>query len=399
MLEKLKHLLGVKAAAKLTPADLIEATGGSPSFAGPIVNEQTAMRTSAVFACVTLISGAVAGLPLHVYKRTRDGRERTDHPYHELLNVQASPAYSAATFWEYAMTALLLSGDAFAWIVRGEDHSVIALVPLDPRGVRVSRDTGGLAYEVTDGAGKRTKLAQADVLHIPGPGFDGLRGMSVVKIAAKESVALALAAEQSAARFFGNGAMPDFALVAPGSVSKEAAEALRAQWVARYGGVANRHTPAILSGGLEAKQLTINSADSQLLETRRFQVADIARIFGVPPHLIGETEKATSWGTGIEAMGAGFVRYTLQRHLTRIEQEVNRKLFGVRSPYFAEFSVEGLLRGDSSSRANFYRAALGGSAGPAWMTVNEVRRLENLAPEAGGDRLTTWRRETSTGTA
>jgi len=265
----------------------------------------------------------------------------------------------------------------------------------------VKRSGAGLLYKLWSEDGKPV-LSDVDMIHVPGVGFDGLRGMSPIKFAAKQAVGLAMAAEEHSARFFGNGARPDFVLEMEGGFSEiggagrkhnlneDQIEMIRSQFSEWHEGARNAYRPAILAGGLTLKPLTFNSEDSQLLETRGFQVRDIARIYGVPPHMIGETEKVSSWGSGVENMGIGFVKYTLQRHLTKIEQELNLKLFGSAAPLFVEFNVEGLLRGDSKTRAEFYGRALGGSAGPAWMTPNEVRRLENLPPVTGGDTLTDW---------
>jgi HK97 family phage portal protein len=394
----------------LTGGELLELLGASNrSSAGVDVNERTAMCVSSVYACTALIGGAISSCPFNLFNVTKDGPERVDEYSQNavadlwwLLNVQPHPAISAAVFWEYVGWSLLLHGDFFAPILRnGNSPRAAGFLPIHPRNVQVFPDletgTGWPPkYFVQQMNGELKQIPYDDIIHIPGIGFDGLRGMSVIKYAAKQAIGTALAAEEFSAKFFGNGAKPDFALKSPEDLSPEAVATLRATWQSRYGGAANSHLPAILTGGLELAELTMNAEDAALIATRQFQVIDIARIFGVPPHMIGETEKASSWGTGIEAMGIGFVKYTLQRHLTKIEQEFNRKLFApTRARTYGCFDVEGLLRGDSKSRAEYYRAALGGSAGPGWMAQNEIRTAEGLRPnkDAGADKLTTWSQE------
>lgn len=363
---------------------------GSLSAAGPAVTERTALAISAVYACIGLISGAISSLPLPIYLLNDSGRKRVDHPIYALLNVEPTPANSAAVWREYMMWALLLHGDAFARIhrkggrasMRPEVERFELLHPID---VSVTRNGQRLAYTIlSQEGGPAETLDQDDILHIPGLGFDGLRGMSPLRHAARQSMGLSLAADEYSARFFSNGARPDYVITTPGKMDVEQQRLFRESWMARYAGIANAHIPAILTGGGEVKALSLNPEDAQLIETRNFQAVDIARFFGVPPHMIGITDKQTSWGSGIEQQGIGFVKYTLSRHLVKIEQEINRKLFRDRT-HFAEFLTAGLERGDYKARNEGYRIALGRAGEPGWMTPNEVRRLENLPPLDGGD--------------
>ena len=374
--------------------DFASWVNGGLTSAGVPVNERTAMSVSAVYACVSLIGGAIASLPLHIYRRDASGqRERVDLPLWWLLNEQPHISWAAAPWWEFAAWSLLLHGDSFSEIVRAGSRSpdVAGFLPWHPRTVQVDRVEGRLKYSLFDNGAAIRVVDQDDMLHVPGVGFDGFRGISQLRHALRNPAGIALAADEFSAAFFKNGARPDFALVTAGTLSDAAAKTLRDTWQQRYGGAANAHLPAILTGGLEVKELTMPAEDAQLIATRQFQVEDIARIFGVPPFMIGHTEKTTSWGAGIEQLSIGFVKYTLQRHLTKFEQEINRKLWPTRSTYFAEFSVDGLLRGDAKTRSEYYRAALGGSNGPGWMTQDEVRRLENQLPRGGGaDQLTQW---------
>ena len=372
-------------------SELYDWITGGISSAGAVVNERTAMGVSTVYACVSLIGGAIASLPVPIYKRMADGRERVDHPVWWLLNEQPHPDMSAAAFWEYLITANLLYGDAFAEIVRpsAATNAVKWLRPHHPRNVTVDclDNDLGLVYTVIDpdGAEPPRTILGADMLHIPGVGFNGKRSLSPIRNAGRNAVGIALAADNWSAGFFENGARPDFALTTDASLKPEQIDSLRNQWAERHSGALNRGKPVVMQGGLKVQPLTVPAEDAQLIETRRMQVEDIARIYGVPPHMIGHTSASTSWGSGIEQQAIGFVRFTLQRHLVRIEQEINRKFWPRSTAHFAEFNVSGLERGDYKARNEGYRVALGRAGEPGWMTVNEVRRMENLPPLEGGD--------------
>lgn len=363
-------------------------TAGSGSYAGPAVNESTAMSVGAVYACVKLIAGAIASLPLPIYQRTPDGRERVEHDLWWLLNEQPNPAMSAAVLREYLMSSVLLQGDGFAIIQRPSRISpkIVGFEPVHPARVQVKAKDGRLHYTVFDDATTSRGYDQDDILHVPGIGFDGLRSIPPIRHAAKQAVGLALAAEEHSARFFSNGARPDIALEIPGTLKEDQVTVLRETWQERFGGASKSHLPAVLTGGVKVHELTMNAEDAALILTRQFQVVDIARIFGVPPHMIGETDKSTSWGSGIESLGIGFVKYTLRPHLTRIEQEINRKCFRT-SRYFAEFNVDGLMEGDSKAQSEYFAKALGGPGTQGWMSVNEVRRLKNQPPKPGYDDI------------
>lgn len=365
-------------------------TGGTRSNAGPAVTERTAMAIGAVYACVGLIGGAIASLPMQIYRRTDDSRERVTNDLWWLLNEQPAPGYSAAVFWEYLAWSLLIHGDAMARIRRVSPMSPVIegfdlLHPLND--VTPVKNGNRLAYVVRrpDGDGTET-IDQDDMLHIPGLGFDGLRGLSPLRFSARQTFGLSLAADEYSARFFSNGARPDYVVTTPNGMKEDQVKLFRESWMARYAGVGNAHIPAILTGGGDVKALSLNPEDAQLIQTRGYQAADVARFYGVPPHMIGITEKSTSWGTGIEQQSIGFVKYTLQRHLVKIEQEINRKCFRT-ARLFAEFNTAGLERGDYKARNEGYRIAAGRAGEPGWMTVNEIRRLENLPPIEGGDQL------------
>jgi HK97 family phage portal protein len=373
---------------------MLQIFGEAPSFAGPPVTPESAMRLSAVYRSTALLSGAVATLPLPVYRLGDDGETREsarDHPVRYLLNEQPTPRFTAATFWEFVTASMLLRGDGFAVLIRNRAGEIQEIIPVPADCVTPRRDGNRLIYVVylyNDGYGpaKPIGLDQDDVLHFPGFGFNGLRSMSVIRWAAYQAIGTALSMEQYAGAMMKNGAMQKIALVTPADMSKEQIDKLRELWDERYGGSANSGRPMVLYGGMDAKTVSLTAADAQLLESRKFQVEDIARAFGVPPWMLGLMEKTTSWGSGVEQMGIGFLIYTLMPHLNRFQQEINRKCFRI-TRYFCEFNTDGLLQADAKGRSEAFRQAIGGSQGPGWMLINEVRKKQNLPPIAGGDKL------------
>lgn len=364
----------------LSGTELYASLAGGASRAGTAVNEQTAMCVSAVYASVGLIGGAISSMPCHVYKRTENHRERVTTNLWWLLNEQPWPAISAAVFWEYLAWSLLLHGDAISRIHRVSPLSpeIKGFEPWHPLRVEVKSNGERLAYTFTRADGSKETVDQDDVLHIPGVGFDGLRGMSPLRFALRHPAGIALAADEFSGGYFRNGAKSDYAIVVPGNTNGEQVKLMQDTFTASRT-LANSFVPPVLSGGAKLEQLTISAEDAQLLQTRHLQVEEIARIFGVPPFMIGHTEKTTSWGSGVEQMGIGFVKYTLQRHLVKIEQELNRKLFRT-ARFFAEFNTAGLERGDIKTRYEAYRIAIGRAGEPGWMMPEEVRKLENMGP-------------------
>lgn len=366
--------------------------GAPTTSAGVAVTESSAMRVAAVYACVRLIAGAIATLPLPVFRRMDAGRERANHDYWWLLNEQPCPRFSAATFWEFCVAQILLRGDGLAYIDRNPMGVARQFIPVRRDNVNIERDGSELVYRVHDaelfGSGKYFTVRHEDMLHFPGCGYDGVSSLSVIGSAAREAIGIAIQADRFSGRFYGSSAHVQYAVKAPGAMTPAQQDAFREAFVAAYGsGQGPTGRPLVLTEGLDITQLSMTAVDAQLLESRKWQVIDIARAFGVPPHMIGETSTSTSWGTGIEQMGIGFVRYTLMPHLTRISQELNRKLWPKRERYFVEHNVDALLEGDSKSQADYFARALGGPGAQGWMTVNEIRRLKNLPPIAGGDEL------------
>lgn len=363
--------------------------GGTTS--GKAVTERSAMQMTAVYSCVRILAEAVAGLPLHLYRYKEDGgkEKAIDHPLYLLLHDEPNPEMSSFVFRETLMTHLLLWGNAYAQIIRNGKGEVIALYPLMPDRMTVDRDRDGkLYYEYTvstDDAptvkGTVVRLNPSDVLHIPGLGFDGLVGYSPIAMA-KNAIGMAIACEEYGAKFFANGAAPGGVLEHPGTIKDP--QRVRESWQSTFGGSGNSNKIAVLEEGMKYTPIGISPEQAQFLETRKFQINEIARIFRVPPHMVGDLEKSSF--SNIEQQSLEFVKYTLEPWLVRWEQSIQRTLFSPeeKKRYFAKFNVEGLLRGDYASRMSGYATARQNG----WMSANDIRELENLdriPAEDGGD--------------
>ena len=364
-------------------------TGGST--AGKNVNERSAMQMTAVYSCVRVLSEAVAGLPLHLYKyRSDGGKEKAiDNPLYFLLHDEPNPEMTSFVFRETLMTHLLLWGNAYAQIIRNGKGEVVALYPLMPNRMTVDRDENGrLYYKYYRGSDEaiRSKeyeviLSPYDVLHIPGLGFDGLVGYSPIAMA-KNAIGLAIATEEYGAKFFANGAAPSGVLEHPGTLKNP--DKVRESWNATFGGSHNANKVAVLEEGMKYTPISISPEQAQFLETRKFQINEIARIFRVPPHMVGDLEKSSF--SNIEQQSLEFVKYTLEPWLVRWEQSMVRSLLSPseKREYFIKFNVDGLLRGDYASRMSGYATARQNG----WMSANDIRELENLdriPAEEGGD--------------
>jgi HK97 family phage portal protein len=380
--------------------------GGQLSSSGMVVNERTAMCVSAVYSCVGLIAGAVSGLTVDVFDHSSERGRLPIDPRKDksqagkvwwLLNEQPYESVSSAVFWEWLISSLLLQGDAFAVIRRHSARSpeIIAFEPVHPIDVGVMRDPADpkrLLYSVRSfETGHIEAVSQDDMLHVPGLGFDGFRGMPVVRYAARSAIGIALAADEYQAKFFANGARPDFVFKTDKPMQPAQIEALRTQWMEQHGGPNNARLPGVLTGGLSIEKLSMSAEDAQLISTRNFQVVDIARIFGVPPHMVGEDGGGV--GKTVESLGRQFAQYTLKRHLRKFEIEIGRKVFPRTMRYSAKFNLDELLRGDAEARAKYNAAALGGNNSPGWLTQNEVRADEDRPAIEGGDKLVEWNRQ------
>ena len=360
------------------------------SSAGKLVTERSAMQMTAVYACVRILSEAVAGLPVHMYRYTSDGgkEKAVDHPLYLLLHDEPNPEMSSFVFRETLMTHLLLWGNAYAQIIRNGKGEVVALYPLMPNKMTVDRDENGkLFYQYNrnnDEAIKDTGtviLTTRDVLHIPGLGFDGLVGYSPIAMA-KNAIGLAIAAEEYGSKFYANGATPSGILEHPGTIKDPSR--VRDSWQNTFGGSGNSNKVAVLEEGMKYTPISISPNEAQFLETRKFQINEIARIFRVPPHMVGDLEKSSF--SNIEQQSLEFVKYTLDPWVIRWEQSIQRTLLtpDEKKQYFVKFNVEGLLRGDYASRMSGYATARQNG----WMSANDIRELENLdriPKEDGGD--------------
>jgi len=362
---------------------LADLFGVMPSFAGPAVTPKTSMKVSIVFACVRLIAGAIAQMPVHIFEQSEknDKQRVPNHSLANLFNLQPTPAWSAAAFWEFIVSSMLLHGDGFAVLLRDRNGDVEEILPISPVGMNVVNNNGRLNYFFTLDDNPRG-FDQDDILHFPGFGFNGLKSMSVIQWGAFNSIGLELAMEQHSGEFFKSGSTQRVAVVKQGKWDETQKESFRNAWVKAYGGIENSKFPLVLDNSTDVKQLSVSAKDSQLLESREFQITDIARAFGLPSFMVNQEQKTTSWGSGIGEIGLSFLRFTLGPHLNRFEQEVNRKLF-LKKPMFAEFIAANLMRLTLKDRNEAYRQAIGGSQGPGWMSIDEVRKLENL-PELGG---------------
>ena len=363
--------------------------GGTTS--GKAVTERSAMQMTAVYSCVRILSEAVAGLPLHLYRyNDSGGKEKAlDHPLYLLLHDEPNPEMTSFIFRETLMTHLLLWGNAYAQIIRNGKGEIIALYPLIPNKMTVDRDERGhlyYSYQRSNDEATRSKentviLQPEDVLHIPGLGFDGLVGYSPIAMA-KNAIGLAIATEEYGAKFFANGAAPSGVLEHPGTLKDPSK--IREAWQSQFGGSQNSGKVAVLEEGMKYTPISIAPEQAQFLETRKFQINEIARIFRVPPHMVGDLEKSSF--SNIEQQSLEFVKYTLDPWVVRWEQAISRALLTAeeKKRYFVKFNLEGLLRGDYQSRMEGYATARQNG----WMSANDIRELENLdriSAEDGGD--------------
>jgi HK97 family phage portal protein len=366
----------------LTWNDLMRIITGPPSHAGVVVNESNAINYSVVFACVRVIAETVASLPLHVYQRVPSGGKQRapNHPLYDILHDLPNPEMTSFTLRETMMSHLLLWGNAYAEIEWGSDGYVRALWPIPPHCIQIERnERRQIQYRVSFPDGAQRILSEERILHIPGLSFDGLQGISPIR-AARQAIGLGLAAEEFGARFFGNGTHLGGVLKHPSKLSDQAHKHLKESINEAYTGLGKSHRLMLLEEGMELEKIGIPPEDAQFLETRKFQVAEIARIFRVPPHMIGDLERATF--SNIEHQSIEFVVHTIRPWLVRWEQAMKWKLFlpAERRSFFAEFVVDGLLRGDIKSRYEAYAIARQNG----WMSADDIRELENMNPLPDG---------------
>jgi len=360
-----------------------------PTDAGKIVNERTSLQVTAVYACVRIISEAVASLPIHIFAELADGsRERlATHPLYTLLRYEPNEEMTAFVFWETLMSHLLLWGNCYAQIIRDGRGQVRALYPLLPDRIDVSRnERGRIIYTYSPDGGERQikrdsreiVLNADEVFHVPALGFDGLIGYSPIAVI-KNAIGMALAIEEYGSRFFANGARPGGVLETTKTVKN--ADQVREDWNSLFRGSGNANKIAVLEEGLTYKPVSVPPEDAQFLESRKFQLNEIARIFRVPPHMLGDLDRATF--NNIENLSLDFVKYTLDPWLIRLEDAIRKSLFlpSEKGLYYAKFNVDGLLRGAYRERMEGYRVGIQNG----FMSQNDVRALEDLNPIEDGD--------------
>ena len=377
--------------------------GGTTS--GKAVTERSAMQMTAVYSCVRILSEAVAGLPLNLYKYTDSGGKAMalDHPLYRLLHDEPNPEMSSFVFRETLMTHLLLWGNAYAQIIRNGKGEVVALYPLMPNRMEVNRDKNGKLYYLystqSDDAptmkGSTVYLDPSEVLHIPGLGFDGLVGYSPIAMA-KNAIGMAIACEEYGAKFFANGAAPGGVLEHPGTIKDP--QRVRESWQSTFGGSGNANKIAVLEEGMKYTPIGISPEQAQFLETRKFQINEIARIFRVPPHMVGDLEKSSF--SNIEQQSLEFVKYTLDPWVIRWEQSIQRSLLSKdeKAVYFVKFNLEGLLRGDYQQRQMCIRDRIqertlflnGTIAEESWFDDDVTPQLFKDELMSGSGNITVW---------
>ena len=358
------------------------------SSAGTTVSAATAMRVSAVAACVQKIAGTISTLRLDVLQTNGDSEVKLPRDaLWYLLNEQPSPQYTASSHWEVSLAKSLLRGDGHTWVRRNFRNNVVEFLPLPWGSVSPQQQLdGSVRYYVTlPERGITTWLDASEILHFHGHDFNGISSKSVIAWGAKNAIGNALAMDEYSGKFFENGAHPSMILSSTSTMDEQQKEDLRNAFARKYSGMSNAHRlPLVLTEGLTAKEFSVNAEDSQLMDARKYQVSDIARAFGVPPHMIGETSGSSAVGAGYEQQARDFVMHTLRLHLKRMEQEINRKLFPRDTGKFVRFDLGDLIEGDSKAQADYNRAALGGpGTGPGWTTVDEVRKTKGLPPLGG----------------
>lgn len=352
--------------------------------AGEPVTDSSVLSISSAWACINLLSGTIASLPLMVYRRDANGVREVfrDHPLYRLLHDSPNYDQTAVDFWEFIAASIEMRGNAYARIERNS-RGIASLMPVNPALMGVRRlQNGSIEYRWSQD-GRYFVETDKTMLHIRGFGGNPLGGMSTLHYG-RHTFSLARAVDKSASSTFKNGMRPSGVLTFDKWLTPEQRKLAEEKLASKFQTAADTGKPMILEGGTKWEQLTLAPEDAQMLESRSFSVEEVCRFFGVPPFMIGHTEKTTSWGSGIEQQTLGFQKFTLRRRLKRIEQAIEKQLLTTAdraSGVSVEFNLEGLLRADSAGRARFYQQMTQIGA----MTINEVRDLENLPPVDGGD--------------
>ncbi len=356
-----------------------EMSSGS-SAAGVRITPETSLKSTAVLACARVLAETVAGLPIHLYKKTGEGRTiANEQPLYSVLHEQPNTWQTSFEWREQSMLHVCLWGNSYSEIRSGSAGAVSELIPLHPSRMTVERiENGKLRYKYREPNGSETVYRQDQILHVRWMSGDGVTGMIPVELA-KDAVALARACELHGASYFGNGAVPGVVLETDQQLEPAAASALRDNWERMHRGAGRSHRTAVLMGGLKAHEISGTNQESQFLESRRFQVEEVCRLFRVPPHLVGDLSRSSF--SNIEQQSIDFVQHTLLPWLKRFETAISRDLITERKEYFVEFDTRGLLRGDAAARASYYSTLWNLGV----LSINEIRGFENMNSVEGGD--------------
>ncbi|WP_338505606.1 phage portal protein [Erwinia aphidicola] len=358
-------------------------TSASGHLGDSAITDERILQISTVWRCVSLISTLTASLPLDVLETDKEDNRRKvgmDNPLARLLRFSPNQYMTAQDFREAMTMQLCFYGNAYALIERNAVGDVVSLLPLMSANMDVRLEGKKLVYRYQRDT-EYANFSQRDIFHLKGFGFNGLVGLSPIAHACK-SAGVAVAMEDQQRDFFANGAKSPQLLKTDKVLTKEQRAQVEDNFKEIAGGPVKKRL-WILEAAFETSAIGVTPQDAEMMASRKFQVSELARFFGVPPHLVGDVEKSTSWGTGIEQQNLGFLQYTLQPYISRWENCIQRWLLKPEQvgKYHAEHNLDGLLRGDSASRAAFMKAM--GEAG--LRTINEMRRLDNMPPLPGGD--------------
>ncbi|MBF0406464.1 MAG: phage portal protein [Candidatus Riflebacteria bacterium] len=370
--------------------ELMDSLGiGSVSKSGISVTAKTALQQATVYSCVKLISETTAQLPLYLYRRTKTGRELAiEHPVYDLFHTP-NDFQTAIEFWQFMAACAILRGRGYAY-KNMVGSKVIELIPICNDSISENwLHDGTREFTLTLLDNRTLTVSPEYIFSVSGLTINGKDPVSPIGYM-RETIGLAIASRDYEAKFFKNNARPSGILTTDQKLDKKVVEELKDQWNSQHGGDNSSNT-AVLHGGLEYKSMSMTHEDAQFIESRDLQHTEICGIFGVPPHMIGIVSKSTSWGSGLTEQSLGFLKHTANPWLTRIEQSIARDLLTrkERKLFYAEHSTEKFLRADTKTRYEAHKIAIGGNQVPGFMTINEVREIENLEPIAGGDVIYT----------
>lgn len=379
---------------KFTDQDILERLDrvdglllGGRTNSGAVVTHESAMRQAAVYTAVRILADSIALLPCKL--KTKDPtkentfKDAEDHPLYNVLYRQPNKWMTAFEFWRFVMVSVLLRGNFYGLVTRNGLNQVAEIVPLDGDRITVKlSDSFDITYHYQPAQGEVIILKQGDVFHVRAMGTGHLVGKSIIQ-QARESIGIASQMEVHAAKVFENGAKVGLILTHPEIVSDEVADRIKASFEKAYSGAENAHKTVLLEEGIKVEKISMSFVDSQFIEQRKYQRAEIFGMFGIPPHMAGDTEKTTSWGSGIESQQIGFNTYVMLPHETNIEQAIYRDLLTKkeRKTYYAKFSSDAIIRGDMLTRYKAYEIGLKNR----FLVPNECRAREDMNPVDWGN--------------